>query len=288
MSHDHSIQILFDSETIRVSRFACLCEVPHKPREEAAAGHEIVFPVKGYFERRNSHGKSHADPTRALFFNKGQAYEVDHPLGGGDVSIVFEIPEATLEGFSDDPGFQHNRLSGAPFQANHAPAGPGAWLDLYRILASLPRLTPRETLGSEETVLDFLRGVFEASPGAGQKPCRAVKSRTREAHAVLAERAVRYLNQNYDRPLKLAEVARAAFASPYHLCRVFGAYTGRTLHGYLSDLRIAAALGALRDGSPSLTGLALDLGYASHSHFSADFRKTLAMTPKAVRTLLAD
>jgi AraC-like DNA-binding protein len=36
-----------------------------------------------------------------------------------------------------------------------------------------------------------------------------------------------------------------------------------------------------------LTRLALDLGYSSHSHFTASFRRAFGLTPSAARTITA-
>jgi AraC-like DNA-binding protein len=45
------------------------------------------------------------------------------------------------------------------------------------------------------------------------------------------------------------------------------------------------ALDRIADGCTDLTGLALDLGFSSHSHFTATFRKHLGITPEAVRSV---
>jgi AraC-like DNA-binding protein len=80
----------------------------------------------------------------------------------------------------------------------------------------------------------------------------------------------------------LRDLAREVGCSPYYLCRVFRRATGRTIHGYREQLRLRTALAALADGA-DLTTLALDLGYSSHSHFTASFRKAFGTPPSRVR-----
>jgi len=68
----------------------------------------------------------------------------------------------------------------------------------------------------------------------------------------------------------------------FHLCRVFRTATGTSLHAYRSQLRLREALGRVPDAA-DLTALALDLGYASHSHFTQAFRRAFGTTPREWR-----
>ena len=47
----------------------------------------------------------------------------------------------------------------------------------------------------------------------------------------------------------------------------------------MTRLRLRASLEHLADGADDLTTLALDLGFSSHSHFTAAFRQTYGRTP---------
>lgn len=97
--------------------------------------------------------------------------------------------------------------------------------------------------------------------------------------AILAER--------FCERLTLGEVARAAGVSPYHLCRIFSHEVGMPIHRYLNRLRLRDALRRVAErpaGLPSsLTEVALDLGYSSHSHFSDAFRREFGISPTDFR-----
>ena len=54
------------------------------------------------------------------------------------------------------------------------------------------------------------------------------------------------------------------------------------LHAYLTQLRLARALTELPHAD-DLTGLALELGFSSHSHFSARFRRAFGVSPSRFR-----
>jgi AraC-like DNA-binding protein len=52
---------------------------------------------------------------------------------------------------------------------------------------------------------------------------------------------------------------------------------------YRHELRLRLALDRLRDPNVDLTDLSLDLGYSSHSHFTARFRRHFGIVPSQVR-----
>ncbi|NRF65655.1 helix-turn-helix transcriptional regulator [Aquincola sp. S2] len=129
-----------------------------------------------------------------------------------------------------------------------------------------------EPLAVEEALLGLLQHLLDAPADDGTGVPRAV------------ERARELLASDPARGDTLAEIARAVHASPFHLARQFRRHTGASLHGFRTRLRITLALQRLAQGERDLTRLALDLGYASHSHFSAAFRRTVGATPSAMRT----
>ncbi|HMK69221.1 MAG TPA: AraC family transcriptional regulator, partial [Stellaceae bacterium] len=81
----------------------------------------------------------------------------------------------------------------------------------------------------------------------------------------------------------LAGLAQIASLSPFHLCRVFREMVGTSIYDYVLQERLAHALAAVLDGGEDLTGVALDAGFASHSHFTARFRRFFGCTPAALR-----
>jgi AraC-like DNA-binding protein len=59
------------------------------------------------------------------------------------------------------------------------------------------------------------------------------------------------------------------------------------MHGYRNQLRLRAALESLRDPRVDLSGLALDLGFSSHSHFTVMFRRSFGCPPSQFRRVVA-
>jgi AraC-like DNA-binding protein len=86
---------------------------------------------------------------------------------------------------------------------------------------------------------------------------------------------------------RLEAVAAALAISAHHLAHVFRAQVGLSMHRYLLQMRLAAALGELLTSEVSLSTLAFDLGFSSHSHFTARFTRFFGATPSAVRRCMA-
>ena len=63
-----------------------------------------------------------------------------------------------------------------------------------------------------------------------------------------------------------------------YLTQVFQQVEGLPLYRYQLRLRLARALDLIA-GHEDLSGLAQDLGFSSHSHFTAAFRQAYGMTP---------
>lgn len=76
----------------------------------------------------------------------------------------------------------------------------------------------------------------------------------------------------------LAEIAGEVGVSPVYLTQVFAQVEAVPLYRYHLRLRLARALDLLGDYD-DLTQLGLELGFSSHSHFSAAFRQAYGRTP---------
>ena len=75
-------------------------------------------------------------------------------------------------------------------------------------------------------------------------------------------------------------------ASPYHFARVFQERAGVPVHRYLTRLRLRAALDRLAQGDEDLVVIARAVGYSSHSHLTASFRRVFGIPPSRARRRL--
>jgi AraC-like DNA-binding protein len=137
---------------------------------------------------------------------------------------------------------------------------------------------PADPLLVEEAALRIVRAVMSSTISRSRR-----RGSTRSAHRELAEAAKELLASTLPEQLGLHDLAARLRASPFHLARVFRNETGYSLHEYRTQLRLRLALERLPDSGGSLSALAFELGFASHSHFTDTFHREFGVAPSAVR-----
>ena len=95
--------------------------------------------------------------------------------------------------------------------------------------------------------------------------------------------ALSYLEDNYHRPLELAELADKANLSKNQFLRTFKKAFGTTPITYLAERRIQKAQGFLKDTLLPISQIAFDTGFADSNYFSRRFRQVVGQSPRAYR-----
>ena len=91
------------------------------------------------------------------------------------------------------------------------------------------------------------------------------------------------LNENYNNPPTLRELAANVGTNECTLKKVFKQIFSMTVFDYLNDLRMNKAARLLTDTELTLSDIATELGFSSQSHFCTAFRKRNGLTPKEFR-----
>ena len=218
-----------------------------------------------------------ADRNTVMFYNRHQRYERGALSAAGDQCDWFAIPvEAAVDAVSAfDPSAADRRER--PFRFIAGPCSAALYARQRRIVLAGP------SPATDDAVLDLLRGVVEGACRARGIAPAAIAGGTARGRRDLVEAARALIAVHYRERLTLAGLAAQLRVSPFHLSRVFKAGTGVGLHQYISQLRLRRALGHLEDPRCSLTEIAIDLGFSSHSHFTAAFRLAFAASPSQLR-----
>ncbi|MFI4970352.1 MAG: helix-turn-helix transcriptional regulator [Lysobacterales bacterium] len=273
---------LHESALLRVCRVCC------RPHETACGGVEhskvnaLAFPLNGVFVKHHEGGPevvAHAGQT--LFFDADEAYRVSHPAGGGDECLVFEWSDRTLRELiaQRDPSVAD--APRASFPATHA-ALAAATLLQQRLLWQRLRDGRGGALEIEERSLALCAAALaEARPGMPRTQDRRPRVRQRRREQACTTAVA--LAAHPEAPWTLEGVARDVHASPFHLARSFREEFGESIHQYLLRARLAQAVGKVLDSDEPLTRLAMTLGFATPSHFTAAFRARYGVTPSALR-----
>jgi AraC-like DNA-binding protein len=273
--------LLFETDLLRVTDCRC---AGHDGLAEVAPDHEIVLPRTGSYVRRDASGTAVADANHVLFFQRGQAYDVHHPVAGGDRSTDFALKGDTaleLAGHFDPHVQDHPER---PFPLGGFTLGrPSLGLALHRLTLAA-RAVPQDPLELEESALLLLGSLLRQAFGAAEEAAPPRGSVSATDHREAAGRVRLLLRQGLTRRVGLGELARQAGYSAYHLCRLFKQQTGLSIHRYLQHLRLQESLELLVEfPRRSVAEIALGLGFSSHSHFSSAFTGHFALSPRAFR-----
>jgi AraC family transcriptional regulator len=97
------------------------------------------------------------------------------------------------------------------------------------------------------------------------------------------QRTLAYIHAHLGQTLSLPTLAAVAQMSLTHFAHLFKHATGVAPHQYVSQCRIERAKRLLVDTDLPLIEIGPQVGYADQSHFTALFRRYVAMTPKTYR-----
>jgi AraC-like DNA-binding protein len=268
---DFAVEMLLETPTVVVRDVYCRGRLPGRGAEEHATVTQLVFPYRGAYVRHLAHDDAIAEANQVLFFNAGEGYHVSHPLPGGDASLTVAIGESLIDelvprSLLRDHGplaFRRQRLRiDARTQV------------LMALLRHSLRADVAEPLEGESLALTLVRRALgpQTTHAASASPVRQR----------LVDRAKLVLAADLARRWTLAEIASEVCCSPVYLTQVFQQVEGLPLYRYQLRLRLARALDLLAQYE-DLTRLGLDLGFSSHSHFSAAFRAAYGRSPSEFR-----
>ncbi|MGB2602869.1 MAG: AraC family transcriptional regulator [Candidatus Sulfotelmatobacter sp.] len=268
---EFAVQSLLQTPTVAIRDVYCDGSHRQPSPEECANATELVFPYRGVYMRHLGNDQAVAEANQVLFFNAREGYRVSHPVPGGDASLALIISETLLRelaprAFLRDGGvlaFRQQRLRIDPRSQA-----------LVALLRHSLRQKIAEPLEAESLALTLVQ--------------RALGPRT--AHAAggsvgrqrLVDRAKLVLASDLARRWTLAQIADEMRCSPVYLTQVFQQVEGVPLYRYQLRLRLARALDLLAQ-QDDLTTLSLDLGFSSHSHFTAAFREAYGRSPSEFR-----
>lgn len=239
--------------------------------------------------------------------------------GAGEYRIadsVLQVGQGDL--FIATPGLSHEIISsrsnplGIVFwaftlvrQPDVAPACADATVDeLLEALPNTRRFARRTSEVMQPTLALMVEEMSRASPGYTQAIAGLVTKVLLEvartftdgvaAEAPAPERgaksvvrtAVRYLKDNFARPIEVRDVAAQVHLSERHLSRIFVREAGMSIVDYLTQLRLDQASQLLVEHNLPIKQIARMVGYPDPHYFTTLFGRKMGMTPALFRTRL--
>jgi AraC family transcriptional regulator len=231
---------------------------------------QVCLPYAGLFVWQVDGDCVVADANQVLFVRGGEPFHVRGSIERGYGELIVT---PAIELLAELAGMSERGLRAHPLFCRRSRRVSMAVQVLRARLLHSSRTHHSQGLAAEELVLTLLRSALQM-----EDPSYEPRATTRR----MLRRAKEFVEANFSAALRLDDVARAVNASPAYLTDVFRRAEGVSLHRYIVQLRLARALVELPHVT-DLTTLALDLGFSSHSHFAAAFRRAFGCTPSEFR-----
>lgn len=226
---------------------------------------QIALPYGGAFTWSVGGRTTFIDTNRVLFINAGEEFRETHPIPGvGHASIIITPTPQTLEEVCRGISLQRH----SAFQATSRPLSVQARLLVHNLLGRNGGGFDSSLEGDELTAAILTEVLKSGVPS--HAPSRIV------------DQAKELLHARCGKPVRLDAIARELGVTGVYLTQSFTRAEGIPLYRYLMRLKLNKALIELPHRE-SITDLALELGFSSHSHFTAAFRSAFGLTPSEFR-----
>jgi AraC-like DNA-binding protein len=271
-------RVVFDSGRVTIGEWRCRPARADFADTGPTEHYLVAFPRTSVRIQHAGRRSFVSDPTLFTMYNRGQRYRREAIDPDGDRCDWWAVDADNARAIAADVDGRAARDAERPFRFDHGPVEAALYL---RQRSMLRRLRRREidAVEAEEEALAIVAGAFAAACAHERRRARV----DRAAHLELAHDARALIALRFRERLTLGDLATALGVSAFHLCRVHRAQTGATVHRHLTRLRLRAALEAL-ESPHDLARVALDAGFASHSHFTAAFRAEFGLAPSRWRS----
>ena len=269
-------QSLLESSAFTIRDVCCQGTCKGESGEEHATATLLVFPYRGVYVRHLGSEQAVGEANQVLFFNAGEGYRVSHPVAGGDSSLTLAVAEPLLAELAPPTLLRGGGQLAFRIPRLRIDARAQA---LVALLRHSLRQNVAEPLEAESLALTLVRRAL------GERTAHAAGAS--DGRQRLVDRTKLVLAGDLARRWTLSDIAREVRSSPVYLTQVFHQVEGMPLYRYQLRLRLARALDLLPQ-TDDLTVLAFELGFSSHSHFSAAFRSVYGRSPSAFQQSLAN
>jgi len=262
-----SVHLLHETPALAVRDVLCSGSCRHRSPTEYATATHLAFAYRGVFMRHVGKSEAVGQANQMIFFNSDEEYCISHPVEGGDACLSLRVADDLLCELA--PAHQLARGSVIRFRQQHrgidSQSQAMAALLRHRLVRGVSEPLESETLAF---------ALIKRSLGE----CPSHASVTRIGCKKIVDRAKLVLAADVSRRWTLAEIGQEVGVSPVYLTQLFRQVEGVPLYRYHLRLRLSQALHML-GCYDDLTALGLDLGFSSHSHFSAAFRQAYGQSP---------
>jgi AraC-like DNA-binding protein len=276
-------QILRKTRSVALGRHRCPAD--HPQFQLGGGPHTCAYIAFHRTSVRMKIGDSRpevATPNHVSFYNVGESYSREAIGAEGDECDWLALSPEVLRDVHSQLA-EHEAAGGRLFPRAFAPMKPETFFAQRKLFsaaanpsAAMNSLQIDEAVtGLVDTIIaDALK--FWGYAGKGRRRPRPVCHRRR---LQIVEDAKALLAREYWTDLSLADLAHLLHCSAAHLSRLFHSATGFRLCDYRQELRLRKGLFLLEETGLEIGDIAVQVGFASHSHFTSAFHRRFGINP---------
>lgn len=214
------------------------------------------------------------EPGQIVLFNPGQPHEV---LRGGHSStfLCMQIAPAALPQVSPvyvDANLLHQHLS----QTRMAQIRR----DLRDIMEAYLKREQNFSLYCIGKSCLLLHQLLAALPTHG---LTREESSSMDKRNARLRRLIRFVDDNYMHPIRLADFAQAEGCSLSYLSRFIKQTMNQTFQEYVASVRFHCACKLMEAGERRMLDICMESGFSDYRYFSREFKRQSGMTPEVYR-----
>jgi AraC family transcriptional regulator len=259
---------------------------PTHPMFKAGGGPQkcpyIDFMRSSVIRATDEHPPAVLTSSCASFQNVGSTYQRRILDSRGDFNDWIAVSPSFLAELCGDRASSSRAADGIFFDKAHAPITPLQYMAQRHIHETLKKHPDLSDLAFDEYLARLVLSVVSNADNYWQeqtKPKSSARPVSESHRREVVEAVKERLAKEYWINHSLGDLAHGVHCSISKLVRIFRLETGSSLHAFQQQVRIRASLQLLKESSCDLTDIAVQLGYANHSHFTTVFRRHFGITP---------
>lgn len=265
-------QMLFSNDLVAAGEFNCSDD-----RDEFAdcgpiRNVQIVFPRSCVRIVGTGTGDFVSTPTRLNIYGRGATFNRVSVANQSDHGGYLSFRAGALD-----------RLTATGLYAAEAfpvPCASKLYLRQRNLIDSLKSGLFSTSIAAEEAVMELATSqISDIFPLAGAAYRRFMVGAEEELSRTRINKIIEYSAMPETQSWGLVDYARAVEVSPWHVSRVFKRHTGLGFQQFIMNQRLRQSLEMLRSRNATVTAVAHDLGFSSHSHFTSAFKIAFSLTP---------
>ena len=159
--------------------------------------------------------------------------------------------------------------------------------ELESLSTPMPELTTvKMTYLSDINDCEYSQDLRECYIDISKQLHTIIENYNTEISGDVMNKIIKYMKENYDKPINLDQIAKQFDFSYYYLSSYFSARCEEGFNEFLNKIRIDKSIALLKDKTIPIAKISSRVGYSDHSYYCKVFKKFMGTTPSKYRRKL--